>query len=122
MKGGLLALLLGALGMPVLAQNVACYQQCATRGIDRSQCIAMCDQGLGSPPPQPGMAPGTYPPGAYPGAQPGGVPDPRWQQPGMQPGMQSWQPPSQFNVNQACFEDCRDEGKNVAQCQQQCRY
>lgn len=106
MKGSLFALFFGALSLPVLAQNVACYQQCATRGIDRNQCIAMCDQGLGSPPPQPGMTPG-----AYPGAQPG-----------MQPGMQPWQPSSQFNVNQACFEDCRDEGKDVRQCQQQCRY
>lgn len=117
MKGHVLALLFGTLSLPVLAQNVACYQQCATRGIDRSQCIAMCDQGLGSPPPQPGTAPG-----AYPGTQPGGMPDPRWQQPSVQPGMQSWQPPSQFNVNQACFEGCREDGKNVAQCQQECRY
>lgn len=106
MKRSLFVLILGALGLPAAAQDFACFQDCARRGLDRNQCTAMCERGLGSPYGQPGMSPNA-----------GAGQDPRYRQPGMAP-----QQDPQFNVNQACFENCREDGNDVRQCQQQCRY
>ena len=115
----ILLLLAGVYASVHAAPEMACMQDCFSRGYDQTRCITICDGGQ----PAPGYRGNRTTPGqGYQGGmmnQQGLPPNPAFDQ--MQGNVQP-QRRLPAITDQNCMKDCQKRNYNYMLCQQQCSY
>jgi hypothetical protein len=103
MKTTLFLLALLAISPVLAADTVACFNQCANQGYDRSYCVNVCERGGGGG----GL---TQQPGVPRNPYLDAIPDPA---PKQKPALR---------VEPRCVENCAARGYNYTFCRKQCSY
>ena len=104
MKTILATLALLTLAPAVAADSVACFEQCASQGYDRSACMTICERSSGGA----GL---TQQPGVPRNPYFDAIPDPLPKQ--KQPVLR---------VDPKCLDECTAKGYKYQLCRKQCSY